>query len=93
MARAGMFQAQANSAALIKGQQASNVYAPMDVEGSIKLTLGQVSNLSPLTSEKLLLVDFRVTESCTWTMTMEAVTCGQDKTASQPWKSSKAGRF
>jgi NADH dehydrogenase FAD-containing subunit len=87
MARAGIFQAkvvQENIAALIKGQQASKVYAPMDVEGSIRLTLGQVSTLSLLASKKLLLLDFRLTGSCTWTMTIEAVTCGQEKRQASP---------
>lgn len=86
MARAGMFQAevvQENIAALIKGEQASKVYAPMDVEGSIKLTLGQVRTLSLLVLEKRLLIDFSLIGSCIWTMTMEAVTCGREIIASQ----------
>jgi len=86
MARAGMFQAevvQENIVALINGQKASKVYAPMDVEGSIKLTLGKVRTSSFLASEKLLLMDFRLNGSCIWTMTMGAVTCGQEIIASQ----------
>jgi NADH dehydrogenase FAD-containing subunit len=96
MARAGMFQAEAvqkNIAALIKGQQASKVYAPMDVEGSIKLTLGQVSTLSLLASEKPFLMDFRLIGPCICTMMMEAVTYGQEKMATQPWRSSRAEDF
>jgi apoptosis-inducing factor 2 len=64
MARAGIFQAeviQENIAALIKGELATKVYAPMSLEGSIKLTLGQVRTLSLLVSEELLLIDFRLT--------------------------------
>jgi NADH dehydrogenase FAD-containing subunit len=63
MARAGMFQAevvQENISVLIKGEQATKIYTPMDVEGSIKLTLGQVRILLLLASEKLLLTDFRL---------------------------------
>lgn len=63
MARAGMFQAevvQENISALIKGEQATKVYTPMDIEGSIKLTLGQVRTFLLIASEKLLLTHFRL---------------------------------
>jgi apoptosis-inducing factor 2 len=52
MARAAWYQAEIvrqNILALIRGQKPSSTYVPnLEVEGSLKLTLGKVSNVTPM---------------------------------------------